>query len=92
MSEFSPVQLEGGNLMLGYSQEAWHPWHDGRYYQPHDEHETKARRDAAREWLNDPSAIARSRISEYQKWVELDWKTQHGTYSAFERFSTGFLG
>lgn len=93
MIDNRPVEMQGGNLYVGLPMEKWRPFYDGQYFQPMNEAETERRRalvDVAND--DDSEALYHTSISDYQDWVELDWKAEHGTYDAFERFRKGFVG
>lgn len=64
---------------------------DGKFYQPSTEIECIQRRELVLGALASDQVYGLG-LNDYQRWVELDWKEQHYTVEAFERFETGLLG
>lgn len=57
----------------------------GGFYQPANTEEVLRRRAAAEPFIAGERPSEDLELQAYQEWVELDWKTPHGSYSAVER-------
>ncbi len=62
---------------------------DGKLWQPHSAEEREIRLQEVESFVADDYAdIGNMTLRTYRRWVELDWKTEHGTLDSADRFST----
>jgi NTP pyrophosphatase (non-canonical NTP hydrolase) len=74
-----------------WGEESRISFYDGSLFQPPGEAESKRRRELMLGAVA-LDQVGELRLNDYQKWVELDWKEQHFTVKAFERFEKGLIG
>ncbi len=79
-------------MLTGSTMDSWRPEHDGQFFQPPDAELEDRRALQAIALGEDPDLLYGQTITDYQNWVELDWKRPHGTHEAHTRFREGLIG
>lgn len=83
---YTPIRITGPNV-YDDNYEARQPVHDGQCFQPGSPTEVVSRLQVV-----EATPARDLSLSQHQEWVELNWKAEHGTWTAAERFREGFFG